>query len=895
MAEVTVRQLAEQVGIPVDRLLVQLGESGLPHSDAEQAINDDERAQLLSHLRELHGKSGQPAVTKKRISLKNRKQVSEVKVAGRRKPVTVEVRKRRTVSSAKKEPKPAAAQEQAAVSPEPTSKRSEAARLAAAKRALTEEAHRRQQEQDDALRAAVEERERAEQLTPKPKPKPKVVEPVPEPEPEPEPETESAASVEQATAQEAQAGETAPAVASLETATQAGPAQTPVAAAVPVPDVAAAQVALEKKAKTDGRRGERPPRRGEREELSRKDRAELHVASDKRGRRRKKPGKSARPMVVGAENRHAFQEPTAPVVREVTLPETITVGDLAQRMSMKAPELIKALMNLGTMATINQVIDQETATVVVEELGHVAKPLKENAIEEEVLRADDEREQVARSPVVTIMGHVDHGKTSLLDHIRSSRVAAGEAGGITQHIGAYKVSTDRGTITFLDTPGHAAFTAMRARGATVTDVVVLVVAADDGVMPQTAEAVQHAKAAGVPIIVAVNKIDKADADPDRVRQELANHEVIPEEWGGENMFVNVSALTGEGVDALLEGILLQSELLELKAPVEGHASGTVVESRLDRGRGPVATVLVQAGTLRKGDILLAGQEFGRVRSLFDHNGQAVEEAGPSTPVEVLGLTGTPNAGDEANVVPDERKAREIASLRQHREREQRLASQSAKKLDSLFKQMGTDEASQLNLVVKADVQGSVEALRDALTKLSTDEVQVNVVGAGTGGISETDVNLAAASSATIIGFNVRADATARRLLEAENVDLRYFSVIYDVIDTVKAAAEGLLAPEIREQILGTAEVRDVFRSKRYGDIAGCMVIEGTVKRSNPIRVLRENVVIYEGELESLRRHKDDVSEVKAGTECGIGVRNYADVRVGDHIEVFDRIEIQRRL
>jgi translation initiation factor IF-2 len=856
MAEVTVRQLAEQVGIPVDRLLAQLGESGLSHSDAEQAINEDERNQLLTHLRTLHGKAGAPSIAKTKISLRSRKETGELKVAGRRKTVTVEVKKRRSLSAAR----PASADAAAATE--------DSQSLEERKRALHDEAKRRQQELDESMRAEAEAREKAEQLKPKPKPKAKA-----EPVPDVEPEAEAEAPVQDTVAEES-----SPAVAEA--------APTPV-----VPDVAAAQVALERAAKPEGRRSERSTSR---RDGGRKDRAELHVASDKQGRRRKKPAKG-RAVAAASTARHQFQEPTAPVVREVLVPETITVGELAQRLSMKAPELIKALINLGTMATINQVIDQETAIVVVEELGHKAKALRENAIEEEVLGVEDDRDAAPRSPVVTIMGHVDHGKTSLLDFIRRSKVAAGEAGGITQHIGAYKVDTGRGTIAFLDTPGHAAFTAMRARGATVTDLVVLVVAADDGVMPQTIEAVEHSKAAGVPMIVAVNKIDKDDANPDRVKQDLSSHQVIPEDWGGDTMFVHVSAITGEGVDTLLEAILLQSEVLELKAPVEGPASGTVIESRLDRGRGAVATVLVQAGTLSKGDILLAGQEYGRVRGLYDHLGQEVQQAGPSTPVEVLGLSGPPNAGDEANVVPDERKAREVASFRQGKDRELRLARQQAKKLESLFDQMTSEEVASLNIVVKADVQGSVEALRDALTNLSTDEVKVNVVSAATGGISETDVNLAVASGAIVIGFNVRADAAARRLVEAENVDLRYFSIIYDVLDTVKAAIEGMLSPEVREEIVGIAQVRDVFRSKRFGDIAGCMVMEGSVKRNNPIRVLRDNVVIYEGELESLRGHKDDVNEVKSGTECGIGVRNYSEVKVGDQIEVFERVEVQRRL
>jgi translation initiation factor IF-2 len=841
------------VGIPVDRLLAQLGESGLPHNDADESINENDRAQLLSHLRRLHGKTGEQAEAPKKISIK-RKAVSELKVGaeGRRKTVTVEVRKRRTV----RKPSVESAEDELATQAVPSAapaQADQADRLVEAKRALQEEAKRRQQDLDESLRAEAEVREKAELMKPKPTPKPK-----PKPAPEPEPVVEAAV-------------------------------QTPPPEAAE--EVARKQAAIEQARKPDARR---PARKGEHKERGKRDREELHVASDKRGRRRKKPAK-VRSVVTPGAGKHGFQEPTAPVVREVTVPETITVGDLAQRMSMKAPELIKAMMNLGTMATINQVIDQDTAVILVEELGHRPKLLNENALEEAVLTQDDEREDVPRSPVVTIMGHVDHGKTSLLDYIRTTKVAAGEAGGITQHIGAYKVDTEKGTIAFLDTPGHAAFTAMRARGAKVTDIVVLVVAADDGVMPQTVEAVQHSKAAGVPMIVAVNKMDKADANPDRVKQDLANNEVIPEEWGGDTIFVHVSALTGEGVDSLLETILLQAEVLELNAPATGPASGAVIESRLDRGRGPVATVLVQSGELRKGDILLAGQEYGRVRGLFDHRGEEVSSAGPSTPVEVLGLSGPPMAGDEALVVVDERKAREIASFRQGKYREVRLAKQQATKLENVFEQMGDGESASLNVVVKADVQGSVEALRDALSGLSGDEVKVNVVASGTGGISETDVNLALASNAIVIGFNVRADSAARRLIEAENVELRYFSVIYDVIDTVKAAVSGMLSPEVREEIIGTAQVREVFRSKRYGDIAGCMVVEGTVKRNNPIRVLRDNVVIYEGELESLRRHKDDVSEVKSGTECGIGVKNYNDVKTGDQIEVFERYEVRRTL
>ncbi|MDZ7736074.1 MAG: translation initiation factor IF-2 [Gammaproteobacteria bacterium] len=622
-------------------------------------------------------------------------------------------------------------------------------------------------------------------------------------------------------------------------------------------------------------------------------RKELHVASDKAGRRRKKPQR-ARPSGGRTPTQHQFAKPTAPVVREVSIPESITVGDLAQRMSVKAAEVIKIMMNLGTMATINQTIDQDTAALIVEEMGHTPKLLKENALEEEVLQVTQQGEKVSRAPVVTIMGHVDHGKTSLLDFIRRTKVAAGEAGGITQHIGAYQVQHETGPITFLDTPGHEAFTAMRARGAEATDIVILVVAADDGVMPQTEEAIKHAKASGVPIVVAVNKIDKDNADVDRVKQELTKHDVIPEDWGGDTQFVPVSALQGTGVDNLLEAVLLQAEVLELKAIAEGPATGTVVESRLDKGRGPVATILVQSGTLNKGDVVVSGHEYGRVRAMLNEHGEEVDSVGPSTPVEVLGLSGTPRAGDELVVVGDEKKAREIAMFRQGKYREVKLAKQQANKLEDMMAQMGEGETASLNVLIKADVQGSAEALADSLEKLTTDEVKVSVVSSGVGGITESDVNLAQASNAMIIGFNVRADAAGRKLIEDEGLDLRYYSVIYDVIDDVKTAISGMLSPEVREQIIGIAEVKQVFRSKKFGDIAGCIVTEGVVRRNNPIRVLRDNVVVFEGQLESLRRVKDDVNEVQAGTECGIGVKDY-EVQEGDQIEVFERIEVNRSL
>ena len=872
MAETTVRELADVVGIPVNRLLAQLGESGLPHTEADQRINDQEKAQLFTHLRRLHSKSGGEPAAPRKITLK-RKSVSELKIAssqGRRKTVTVETRRRRAYM-------PGAGPRDdsgvAAAGQEGDAK----ARMNAAKRALQEEAKRRQQELDETLRAEAEVREKEEAVRKLREPEKKKRTPVEEPVPEPAPETVAA---------ETAAAETA--------ASDAAAIVTPTPSKAPAPPPGKKAPSPPSR-RPDAKRGDRGDGRGRRGERGRKSREELHVASDKAGRRRKK--QKSRPVVRTQPTRHGFEMPTAPVVREVAIPETITVGELAQKMSIKAPELIKALMGFGMMVTINQVIDQDAAVLVVEELGHVAKQVKESSIEEEVLQAggDGEYPAAPRSPVVTVMGHVDHGKTSLLDYVRTAKVAAGEAGGITQHIGAYHVETPRGNVTFLDTPGHAAFTAMRARGARATDIVVLVVAADDGVMPQTVEAITHAKAANVPIVVAINKIDREDADPERIRQTLGNHEVIPEDWGGENMFVDVSALTGQGVDDLLEAISLQAEVLELTAPEDGPARGVVVESRIERGRGPVATVLVQAGRLAKGDMLLAGQEFGRVRGLFDESGAEVPAAGPSTPVEVLGLSGPPGAGDAAIVVADERKAREIASFRQGKYREVRLARQQAAKLENVFDQMKEGEILTLNVIVKADVQGSVEALRDALTQLSIEEVKVNVVAAAAGGISETDANLAVASNAIVVGFNVRADAAARRIIEAELVDLRYFSVIYEVIDTVKQAMSGMLAPEFKEEIVGIAEVRDVFRSKRFGNIAGCQVSEGAVRRSNPIRVLRDSVVIYEGELESLRRFQDDVNEVRAGTECGIGVRNYNDVKVGDQIEVYERIQIERTM
>jgi len=715
------------------------------------------------------------------------------------------------------------------------------------------------------------------------------------------------------------AAEEAP-VEELEAVAAAVPAETPVAAhapvvaesAAPAPVVAppvpskvelatpVAKPAVSAKPSPAPAKEVKKPHKGKKERLQKleeRERGELHLAAGKKVRRKVRMVAN-KPVVTSVTGQHGFERPTAPIVHEVALPETVTVAELAQKMSIKAVEVIKVLMQMGTMVTINQVLDRDTATLVVEEMGHVVKEARPESPEALLASptAEAAGEAEPRPPVVTVMGHVDHGKTSLLDYIRKAKVASGEAGGITQHIGAYHVETPRGVVTFLDTPGHEAFTAMRARGAKATDIVILVVAADDGVMPQTIEAVHHARNAKVPLVIAVNKIDKPEAQPDRVRQELTKHEVVAEEWGGNEIFVNVSAKTGEGIDKLLESVLLTAEVLELKAPKTGPAAGLVVEARLDKGRGPVVTVLVQRGTLRKGDVILAGREFGRVRAMSDEKGHTVKEAGPSIPVEVQGLSGVPNAGEEVMVVESERKAREIALYRQGKFKDVQLARQQAAKLSDVFVQLKeSEEAKPLNLIIKADVQGSIEALTVSLEKLSTPEVRVKVIHGMVGGITESDVNLAVASSAIIIGFNVRADSTARKLIEHQGVDVHYYNVIYTAVDEVKAAMTGMLKPQYKEQLLGLAEVRDVFRSPKMGAVAGCYVVEGVVRRNRPIRVLRDNVVIFEGELESLRRFKDDAGEVKAGLECGIAVKNYNDVKVGDHIEVFEKVEVARTL
>jgi translation initiation factor IF-2 len=845
MSEVTVSDFARTLKVPVERLIVQLDEAGIKVAGADDVLSEDAKLELLTHLRKTHGKRDAAAASPRSITLK-RKSHGELKLAGgqgRSRTVNVEVRSKRTYT----------------------------------RRDVLEEQARQQQAELDAVRHADQqareateraERERLEAA---------------EAEKRRRKEEDEAADRERAAAEKRRQE--------------------------------SAEEEVRRKAEEAKRAAEESAREAkerERESKVQKELAQrhskhkevdpdhtLHVADGIAGRRRKKKSRR-RTVNVSVDSEHAFEKPTAPVVREVEIPTTITVADLSQRMALKSSEVIKTLMGMGMMVTINQALDQDTATLVVEELGHVAKPLKETAIEDELLAESQiggatYGDEVARPAVVTVMGHVDHGKTSLLDFIRRTKVAAGEAGGITQHIGAYHVQTGRGTVTFLDTPGHAAFTAMRARGAQVTDIVVLVVAADDGVMPQTKEAVQHARAADVPMVVAVNKIDKHEADPTRVRNELAQLSVIPDTWGGDTLFVDVSAQTGKGVDSLLDSIMLQAEMLQLKAPASGPAQGVVLEASLERGRGAVATVLVSKGTLKAGDMLLAGKEYGRIRAMFNEAGEPIAVAGPSIPAVVLGLSGAPTAGDEMLVVADERKAREIAEFRQGRDRDVKLAQQQAGKLEDVFSQMGQSGAINLQLLIKADVQGSAEALKDALEAITHDEVKVSVIGSGVGAITESDIQLAAASKAIIIGFDVRADAAARNALKDSGVDVRYYSIIYEAIDDIKAAVSGMLSPEVREQIVGLAEVREVFRSPKFGNVAGCMVVDGYVKRSNPIRVLRDSVVIYEGNLESLRRFKDDVNEVRAGTECGIGVKNYNDVKVGDQIECYERSEVARAL
>lgn len=897
MTDVTVKSLATEIQTSVERLVQQFADAGIPKA-ADDSVTAQEKQTLLAHLNREHGSTPD----KLTLQRKTRSTLSIPGTGGKSKSVQIEVRKTRTF--VKRDPQEAerlAAEEQAQREAEEQAQREavetakreavlkaerEAAEKAKrdahdkAKRDAAEKDKVSNQQNDEMTKTAQTEKARRENEAAELKRKA-------EEEARRKLEEDARRVAEEArrmaeenagvwAEQEKAKGEEDKSDYHVTTSQHARQAE----------DENDREVEGNRSRTRTATKAARPQKKGNKHAESKADREEARAAG-----RGGKGGKRK-----GSSLQQGFQKPAQAVNRDVVIGETITVGDLANKMAVKGSQVIKAMMKLGAMATINQVIDQETAQLVAEEMGHKVTLRRENELEEAVMSDRDTGAAAeSRAPVVTIMGHVDHGKTSLLDYIRSTKVASGEAGGITQHIGAYHVETDNGMITFLDTPGHAAFTSMRARGAQATDIVVLVVAADDGVMPQTIEAIQHAKAAQVPVVVAVNKIDKPEADMDRVKTELSQYGVMPEEWGGESQFIPVSAKAGTGIDDLLNAILLQAEVLELKAVRNGMASGAVIESFLDKGRGPVATVLVREGTLNKGDIVLCGFEYGRVRAMRNELGQEVLEAGPSIPVEILGLSGVPAAGDEVTVVRDEKKAREVALYRQGKFREVKLARQQKSKLENMFANMTDGEVHEVNVVLKADVQGSVEAISDSLLKLSTDEVKVKIIGSGVGGITETDATLAAASNAILVGFNVRADASARKVIDSESLDLRYYSVIYHLIDEVKAAMSGMLSPELKQQIIGLAEVRDVFKSPKFGAIAGCMVTEGTIKRHNPIRVLRDNVVIYEGELESLRRFKDDVNEVRNGMECGIGVKNYNDVRVGDMIEVFEIIEIQRSI
>ena len=895
MTDVTIKALASEIQTSVDRLIQQFADAGIRKS-ADDSVTSQEKQTLLTHLNREHGS----APDKLTLQRKTRSTLNIPGTGGKSKSVQIEVRKKRTF--VKRDPQEAerlAAEEQAQREAEEQARREaeEAAKREAQLKAEREAAEQAKREVADKAKREAAEKDKVSNQHTDEMTKTAQAEKIRRENEAAELKRKSEEEARRKLEEEARrVAEEARRMAEENEKNWSETSDSPEDSSDyhVTTSQHARQAEDDNDREVEGGRGRsrsskaaRPAKKGNKHAESKADREEARAAvrGGKGGKHRK-----------GSALQQGFQKPAQAVNRDVVIGETITVGELANKMAVKGSQVIKAMMKLGAMATINQVIDQETAQLVAEEMGHKVILRRENELEEAVMSDRDTGAAAEpRAPVVTIMGHVDHGKTSLLDYIRSTKVASGEAGGITQHIGAYHVETDNGMITFLDTPGHAAFTSMRARGAQATDIVVLVVAADDGVMPQTIEAIQHAKAAQVPVVVAVNKIDKPEADPDRVKNELSQYGILPEEWGGESQFVHVSAKAGTGIDDLLDAILLQAEVLELKAVRNGMASGAVIESFLDKGRGPVATVLVREGTLHKGDIVLCGFEYGRVRAMRDELGREVLEAGPSIPVEILGLSGVPAAGDEVTVVRDEKKAREVALYRQGKFREVKLARQQKSKLENMFANMTEGEVHEVNIVLKADVQGSVEAISDSLLKLSTDEVKVKIIGSGVGGITETDATLAAASNAILVGFNVRADASARKVIEAESLDLRYYSVIYNLIDEVKAAMSGMLSPELTQQIIGLAEVRDVFKSPKFGAIAGCMVTEGNIKRHNPIRVLRDNVVIYEGELESLRRFKDDVNEVRNGMECGIGVKNYNDVRVGDMIEVFEIIEIQRSI
>jgi translation initiation factor IF-2 len=846
MAQINVTQFAKELGLPPALLIEQLQAAGVRKSlDEDTPLTEKDKTQLLDYLRQSHGAKE----TKQKITL-TRRQTTEIKKSdgtGKSRTIQVEVRKKRVLvkrdaiePEAVVETKPVLDAEQIAL------REAEAKKQAELIARQSEDAQKKQQKRKKAL---------VEEKAPEARP-----------------------------AEQPKAAEEQPATVAAH-----------VEGTLHKPEVKPE----DKAAKTEKKSAKKQVKQVVwKDEAAKKRSIKLRGDTGSGIGWRERKTRHTSHKDDSEHQQQAFSAPAEPIVREVLVPETITVGDLAHKMSVKAAEVIKTLMKLGTMATINQVLDQDTAMIVVEEMGHVAKRAKlddPDAFLAEAQLTPAEVKLEPRAPVVTVMGHVDHGKTSLLDYIRRTRVASGEAGGITQHIGAYHVQTPKGMVTFLDTPGHEAFTAMRARGAKVTDIVVLVVAADDGVMPQTIEAIHHAKAAKVPLVVALNKIDKPEANADRVKQELAAQEVVPEEWGGDTIFVEVSAKTGKGIDQLLESVLLQAEVLELKAAREAPAKGIVIESRLDKGRGPVATVLVQSGTLKRGDVLLAGAVFGRVRAMLDEGGHAIDRAGPSLPVEILGLSDVPVAGSEVLVLGDERKAREIALFRQGKFRDVKLAKQQSAKLENMFEQMGEGEKKTLSLIIKADVQGSYEGLAHALAKLSTDEVKVNIVHAAVGGITESDVNLALASKAVIIGFNTRADAAARKLAESSNVDIRYHNIIYEAVDEVKAALAGMLAPEQKESVIGLVEIRKTYKISRVGVIAGCMVLDGVVRRGAKVRLLRDNVVIFEGELDSLKRFKDDVREVKAGFECGLSLRNYNDIKEGDQLEVYEVVEIARTL
>lgn len=849
MADLSVNDLARMVGVPVDRLLEQIKEAGLPQTAAADTISNDQRSTLLVFLKSRHGDSSGADTAPPKITLK-RKTVETLKTSdnqGRSKSVNVEVRKKRTYVKRSVEEAQTEAAEKERLLAEQQAKEAEEEKARAAARPVPKKG-------DQGVRTTTAGRSASSTTATRTDPRKDLKNDV-----KVEVKPDQKSDHKKGTLRK-DSGR-------------------------PDDEDSEARKANLRKKEKDKVVDPKKFARVRTADVFILDEEELDGGARRRGRKK-----------LNQTKQHQFEMPTEFISREIEIPEAITVSDLAQRMHLKSGELIKALMGMGVMATLNHVLDQDTSVLLVQELGHKAKTISDTALEDDLVESINyEGDVVPRAPVVTVMGHVDHGKTSLLDYIRKSSVTTGEAGGITQHIGAYHVETDRGMVTFLDTPGHAAFSAMRSRGAKATDIVILVVAADDGMMPQTEEAIQHARAANVPIVVAMNKIDKPSADPDRVKSELATKGLIPEAWGGDTQFIEVSAHTGQGIEDLLEAILLQAELLELKAVVNCPAKGVVIESSLDKGRGPVATVLIQNGTLKLSDVILVGHEYGRVRAMLDENGVQIKFAGPSIPVEILGLNGTPDAGDDFIVVESEKKAREVAEFRLHRYREVQIAKHQAAKAESMFATMGKDSKKIMNIVLKTDVRGSLEAIMSALNGIGNDEVSVNIVGYGVGGISETDVQLAETSSATIIGFNVRADKSAKTLIESAGLQLRYYSIIYNLIDDVKAVLGGMLSPEVREEILGVAEVRDIFNSPKYGAIAGSMVIEGTIYRNKPIRVLRDNVVIYEGELESLRRFKDEAAEVRNGMECGIGVKNYTDVRAGDKIEVYNRTQIARTL